>query len=362
MKRYQFLIYLLDNPLANTASAKAVDDCSLILSRHGYQNINIPLIKDGGNLVLTLIKLSLKLCAAINQVKPGSLLVIQYPQHFANKQMLFVINLLKRLKNCKVIGLVHDVESLRKNDPQLSFAEVNAFGNYDVLIAHNDAMRAWLKSNGLKQPCLTIGLFDYLLPANFINRNPEKGISTDTNTIVFAGNLIRPQFIYKLKEITELKFNLYGPIFNPAAVQANNVFWKGSFTPEEILNRLEGAYGLIWDGDDLHECNGLFGTYLQFNSPHKLSLYITVGLPVIVPANTAAAEFVISNNIGIAIDSLLSLNHRLSMVSVTQYDTFKTNISIIRNKLINGGYLSDAIEQAENEILGIRPDGNKELI
>lgn len=351
MKKYQLLIYLVNNPLANTASAKAVDDCSLILSRHGYQNINIPVVKDGGNLALTLIKLSLKLGAAISQVRPGSLVVIQYPHHFANKQMLFIINLLKRLKNCKVICLLHDVESLRKNDPQLSAAEVNAFGNYDILIAHNEAMRAWLKSNGLKQPCLTIDLFDYLLPLNSITRNQHNEKSMDTDVIVFAGNLIRPQFLYKLKEIAPIKFNLYGPAANPAALQATNVVWKGSFTPDEILTRLEGAYGLIWDGDELHECSGLFGTYLQFNNPHKLSLYITAGLPVIVPSNAAAAGFVTGNNIGIAIDSLLHLKDRLSAVTVKQYDAFKTNINIIRDKLITGGYLSDAIDQAENELL-----------
>ena len=57
------------------------------------------------------------------------------------------------------------------------------------------------------------------------------------------------------------------------------------------------------------------GEYLQYNAPHKMSLYIRCGLPIIVWEKAGLAPFVKKNNVGICISSLTELEDILPKIS-----------------------------------------------
>lgn len=56
---------------------------------------------------------------------------------------------------------------------------------------------------------------------------------------------------------------------------------EGSYMPEELPEKLEAKYGLVWDGLEITSCEGTFGQYLKYNNPHKFSLYMAAGIAVI---------------------------------------------------------------------------------
>ena len=106
---------------------------------------------------------------------------------------------------------------------------------------------------------------------------------------------------------------------------------------------------MIWDGDSLEECNGAFGEYLKYNNPHKFSLYIAAGIPVITWKKAAIAEFIEKENIGITVNSLEDLEKILINLSNEEYEKKVENVLKIREKIINGKILTNIIKEILNE-------------
>ncbi|MCT0193282.1 hypothetical protein EFM10_09625, partial [Lactobacillus helveticus] len=88
------------------------------------------------------------------------------------------------------------------------------------------------------------------------------------------------------------------------------------------------------------------GNYLRYNDPHKLSLYLASGIPVIIWKKAAEAKFVEENKVGITVDSLEELPEIFKSLDATQYELFAQNVEKIAKKLVNGQYTIDAINMA----------------
>ena len=76
------------------------------------------------------------------------------------------------------------------------------------------------------------------------------------------------------------------------------------YAPDELPSKLQGRFGLIWDGDSTATCTGFYGKYLAVNNPHKLSLYLASDNPVIIWSKAALASFVTQHGVGFAVDSM----------------------------------------------------------
>lgn len=124
------------------------------------------------------------------------------------------------------------------------------------------------------------------------------------------------------------------------------MIYHGSFSPEDLPEHLEGAFGLVWDGTSAETCIGNTGEYLKYNNPHKTSLYLSSGIPVIVWSKAAIADFVIRNGVGIAVDSLYDVNDRISEISEADYASMCENVDCIGVKLRSGGYFMAALDES----------------
>lgn len=109
---------------------------------------------------------------------------------------------------------------------------------------------------------------------------------------------------------------------------------------------LNQSFGLIWDGPSIETCEGTYGSYLKFNNPHKTSLYISSGLPVVIWRQAALADFVLQNKIGIVIDNLNQLDSALDSVSQQKYKEIKSNTLVIAERLRTGYYTKKAVDRA----------------
>ena len=87
----------------------------------------------------------------------------------------------------KSIGIIHDIEGLRRLDDELLKKEINLFNQMDVIISHNKTMTIFLEEHGLEKPVVELELFDYLITES---ETEEKKLNK-TKKIVFVGNLAK---------------------------------------------------------------------------------------------------------------------------------------------------------------------------
>ena len=78
-----------------------------------------------------------------------------------------------------------------------------------------------------------------------------------------------------------MEYHIYGPNYTPEK-KCSRIVYQGEFSADELPAHLKGQFGLIWDGSSVNTCEGNFGEYLRYNNPHKISLYLACGLPVII--------------------------------------------------------------------------------
>jgi hypothetical protein len=346
MDKYHFNIRL-SNVRYNHAGSKAVEDCKATLLNTGFKDIEISFVKKLYMMPVNIIKLMCLLALYRFKVKPHSLILIQYPLLGINKYFKHFAKMLKS-KHCKLVCIIHDLDSIRSDNQQREVNnEIDALNAYDAVIAHNPAMSQWLLAEGYKGHITTIQLFDYLLTT----APSAKSVVESTNSVAFAGNLGRCNFLPLLNELNGVRFNLYGPGLEPnVAGSGQNISWKGSFSPEQIVDELQGAFGLIWDGTSIETYAGVMGNYLKYNTPHKASLYLVSGLPVIVHHSAAIADYIQSNTLGIVVGSLKELDSKLVELSTEQYENMKANALNVSKQLQDGYFLKRAVASVISQL------------
>lgn len=257
-----------------------------------------------------------------------SAVIFHFPVH-SSKNKLLLTMLAK--KHTTTVAIVVDIDGLRDKNNSLLNNEINLLKNFDYIIAHNDAMKKFLQETLPDKKILTIDIFDYAS----VTQPAAHPFSTD---ICFAGNLEKSTFIYRLNDTS---VNLYGQGFDVTNNHSPNIHYKGTFDPGILPSKLEGGFGLIWDGSSTELCD----EYLRYNNPHKFSLYLAAGLPVITWNESAIAKMVIENNIGVTVNTLVGLNQQLANISPQQYLAMQQNAMILGNKISRGYYLQKLINQ-----------------
>lgn len=340
----------------NSAASKAVLDIEEFVKRIGYKKIDI--CNNEENKYFRAIKLIYNRIKFRQKINNNSIILIQYPSSSPITDKIIInvyIKLLQKKRNITYIALIHDLPCIRNGYQDIEVDkkvknEINNLNSFDYIISHNKHMSNWLQNNGIIRPIVNLELFDYKCEVN-----ESKNIIFKKN-IIFAGNLdiSKSKFIYELNSLKfeNLKFELYGPNFDRNKVMGkyNNIEYKGVVQPEELVNKISYGFGLVWDGHDIKTCTGNMGEYMKYNNPHKLSLYIASGIPVIVWNKAAAADFVNKYNIGITIESIKELDEIISSIDETKYFEMKNNVDCLKSKIINGHFIQNSIEKIENSI------------
>ena len=143
--------------------------------------------------------------------------------------------------------------------------------------------------------------------------------------------------------------NLYGLNFDEKILDSQSIHYKGAFPAAEIPSKLTEGFGLVWDGESINGCTGHTGEYLKYNNPHKLSLYLVSGLPVVIWSKAAEAQFVIDNNVGIAVDTIEDFSAEFDSLSQEKYYEMVENAKKISDKLRHGKYLENVITEIINK-------------
>ena len=335
----------------NTAAVKAPHDMSVLMEKRGYHKLEF---RTPGEYRYERIRRTVdKIYKIQNWVKafvsvsPNSVVVLQYP-YGVSKLGLYGIKYMKKFRKTRFVLLLHDIDSIREFHREGSNTQEKAFGMGDCLICHNEKMKEYLMQNGIdEEKIFCMGIFDYLCESFRQDGSRRK----NDRTVIIAGNLnaAKSPYIERLLSVKERDYgiHLYGPNLS-AKITSEKDKYYGEFKPEELPEVLEGAFGLVWDGESLDTCSGATGHYLRYNNPHKLSLYIASQIPVIVWSGAALADYVRKNNLGIVVDSLSELNRKLEKMTDDEYVILFENVIEESKKLRTGYYLNHVLDQIEH--------------
>ena len=191
---------------------------------------------------------------------------------------------------------------------------------------------------------INLKIFDYLIPAADQGRSLQKDRTKDMPLII-AGALLRHKagYIYELPE--SQTFNLYGKGYEEEGKE--NIAYHGALMPDDLPFELEGSFGLVWDGSTSATCATGYGEYLRINNPHKTSLYLASGIPVIIWKEAALAEFVEHYGCGFGVDSLYEIPDRIAALTDAEYERMLANCQKMSRRLRSGYYTIHALEEAD---------------
>lgn len=265
--------------------------------------------------------------------------IIQYPVYADSITKRLVYRLIGRNE---AVLIVHDVDSLRNFGKATLEMERNVLNSAKLLVVHNEEMKKSLNDLGIKTDMISLNLFDYLLDdvPNQVRRLEDP--------IVFAGNLDKSEFLKKTvwKNDMGIHVNLYGPNYSKDDYNENFIY-RGCLPPNEVPFKIQGSFGLIWDGDSISTCSGAYGQYMKYNNPHKLSLYIAACLPIIVWKDAAIARFVEKEKIGFCISKISDISLEIKELDIAEYNKYLFNLKKLQNKVINGGFTNEALDKVE---------------
>lgn len=326
----------------HSAWNKAPADVSAILDDMGFRYVVLQPRRHGR---LRALVVALRFLAV---VPFGSTLVVQTPAAYWGRLNQMTLLFTRRFKRIRLVTVVHDIVTFRDGVGDSSKEDHTGlqdqlFRHSDRLICHNEKMRAWLVEHGVDEKRIVcLGIFDYL-----VNRTLETS-PRYAKSLTFAGNLDLTMngFLKKIKTLARVQWNLYGSHYDETAVSGENVHYHGIAKAEELPRKLNEGFGLIWYGDSIETCDGVMSRYAKVNNPHKLSLCLAAGIPVVVWREAAIADFVAENKVGLVVDSLMEAASRIVQMSAAEYEGLARNVADVSRKLRAGWYTRQAIEKA----------------
>ena len=349
-----------DHDELRTSGGKGRDDYFEAIRRTGLECIRIPTIRRSKDLSLSQrIRLESDLRRewdkALKNLGQGDTLVLHSPP---SEKFLGFTGVIRRVqkRGCRIVAIVFDLETFFKSDykraarvKQMLNRRIEAalFRMADVIIVHNDRMKDKLSDAGFDaSKMISVGVMDYIRddePAGADGRI-EKDLP-----VVFCGNLDinKSGFVYRIP--TGVNIDLYGPGFtgNPEG----GVRYAGTFPSVELMDIMRGSFGLVWDGPSADTCTGACGEYLTFNNPHKMSLYLASGMPVIIWKEAALAEYVTEEGCGITIESLEEIPEKIKSLGNDEYEAMKQNAARVGAEMRKGIHIQRAVALAAGKQL-----------
>lgn len=322
-------------PTTTDAMVKPKSDVVKVANQMGYHTLYIRMNADltiDANAMTTFKGL-------VEGVMKDDTVVYQYPSYAGESFDLLLVSLLVK-RGCHVAIFAHDVESIRFAEPQP--VEIGMFNLADVLIVHNAAMEQGVRNLGIKVPIVQNQIFDYL-----IDEDSEIALTNSQvdRELVIAGNLRKSSFIQNWDK--KIRLQAFGN--NPGPNIGETVQYRGSYVPQELLFQLPtNGIGLAWDVN----LRAKYGEYTRFNSPHKVSLFLSRGMPVVVWNQAGIAPFILNNQLGFGIDTLDQIDDFFENLSAMDLALVKNNVLKL-SPLLREGFFTQTVLLKVEQIINL---------
>lgn len=254
--------------------------------------------------------------------------ILQLPEYGSLKKI--VAKLLLNHFRCMI--LLHDLDEFR------SLAKVNTSSNLVLKaekIISTGELLSLIGQTTANDNHVVLSFWDYLLDSTV--SNAKRSLH---GSILFAGNLIRIKIPALYQKKDRPPFLFYGINYEPALNENEHDIYIGSFDSNNPALESEVSFGLIWEGSKSDHSR-----YEQYNQPHKMSLYLALGMPLIVWSGACCASRIKSEGIGITVDDLSDINAELAKLTTQDYQHMCNNAERLGQKIRHGEFLKEAIEK-----------------
>ena len=336
--------YIIEEYVLNeyNACSKARKDISHFVLQDGYKSLFRNDKSKIRHSKLSKVILTLKLYTQLLRLNQSDIVFVQ-----TSMEVLTPILFIKSLRKFKLIYLIHDLFPLRfntsisieQNKSEIE-KDIHSLCRCDYVIAHNPFMIKRLKDFGCTVKLISLGIFDYET-----KQSPKKRSlpTTSAPVLVLAGSLSNP-FLLTIDELChqhQIPFYLYGK----TKLEFRYSVYKGAVDPDVLPDVIDGNYGLIWNytQQDPSETD----CYELLNNPHKLSMYIVAGLPVITWRKSAAGKFIDQEGIGITVNRFDEIFDKIKQTTPQQYNEMVDNCLLLRRQFVNGEFIKKALSQIE---------------
>jgi hypothetical protein len=233
--------------------------------------------------------------------------------------------------------LIHDLEKLRGKSAGSSEAVLKQAS----FVVYTGKLQTRLVP--LDVPGVTLEVWDYRLDPTF------KDIVWDPlGAILFAGNLARSKNGWLYRSCPDRpSLLLYGNLYQEDLNLNVGDEYRGEFAPDSPSFEGPISWGLVWEGGATSRRSPSDGVefYDGFNQPHKLSLYLACGLPVIAWRKAAISNFVERQRCGILVDGLEDIHAELQKYSSADLLAFRENAIRLSARVRSGYFIRDAVDQ-----------------
>jgi hypothetical protein len=309
-------------------------DMERILEQEGYMPCRLE--ENGGrSRILNFRKRFLQLRRIVKNASKADEWVFIFPVY--GRMNRWLLRRLQR-KSCQLIGIVADIDGLKDAEEGILREDIAFLSKLPKLVVHNQAMSDWLVSVGCKADMAKLEFFDFLQRPSAASRGLE-------NKVAFAGNLAKSRFLLdpSISDLDDIQIAVYGPGLEISSPLQKNLHFKGTYDPSDLIEKLEGSFGLVWDGDSWQSPGGPLGHYMAYITHHKISLYILAGLPILIPRMAGAAPRVEQYGIGIVFDNTADIPAAIKKLSEESYQAMRQNMVKLAEQLSKGQQLRNAL-------------------
>lgn len=265
-------------------------------------------------------------------VGTGDIVFFQYPSYISIRFDIFFINHMIA-RGVKLILILHDVEYIRKGISE-TFNEIEILNRCNALIVHNFKMKAKLKKCGVFKPMIENFMFDFLRTGGYKK-------DSFLRELVLAGSLEKSDYIATWNFKTALI--AFGGQENVNL--SKRVDYRGAVSQEQLFEVLPNCFGLSWDSTPG------FKEYTLYNNPYKVSMYLSMGLPVIVWSSSAVADIIIKNGLGYAVSELSEIDDLIVSLSDEEIHDLLENVRRFSTLLRDGFFTKQALIRAEQQVM-----------
>ncbi len=323
--------------VARHAGNKAPTDVRRVALELGFEPVDLSpftRVSRAGRL-LSIGRAGVQAVAAAPRLARTDVLLTQHPLGRANDVLLA-----RWARRTRSVLLVHDLESLRR--AEYAAREQQVLESYDVVVVHTDAMAAHLRSVLPGVTTVVLGCFDYLVP-----EAPEPAPLSQRPAGLYVIGRLGPDkaaYLYALDGLT-LPVRAYG---NGCVVERlpAGVTWQGVLDMDRPALPARDGFGVMWDGTSADALEGDMGTYLHYNSPHKFSMYVALGLPVIVPRSAALSGLVEREGLGLLCDSIAEGAAAAAACPPERWQQMARATERLRARLLSGAQTRAALSGA----------------
>ncbi len=336
------MIYYDKDDKPYTPYVKARADITKFLEREGFIIENVAYKHSKFAPLRSLYKI-ISHIGVLSKIDRGDNVWFEHPEPIFEVFYKFLLRRLRR-KGCKIFFITMDLhhliyeQNIDKDICLLNFS--------DVTFLHADKMKHLAQQRGAKCGLRCIHFFPYYTEDTMI---PEQEMLQMRDIVSFAGSLTNADFLYDFlrTDFQNIKVRFYGFNQNVDLTPYKNKEYMGKFEPSNV-SALKSGWGLVWNGVSMHSLEGMLGEYLKYNSPHKMSLYIVAGMPVIAHKDTGLARQIEEKKIGITVNSLLELDEKIGNMSEDEYKEILHNVRTEGEKLRKGGNFIEIVREYIN--------------